>query len=136
MDLNEQNVPDAYKAFMANNPNNQMLGLEDGYRDYTIYSYHHLISHNPYDKKGSPPYFQWLSDAELDYKPLEGDIADINIALLRKAFVFGSVDSGTLFFHPMTHQIYIIYLDLYVQKVADSFDDFLENTTIFDKWEI
>lgn len=134
MNLHEQNVPQSYKDFMANNSNNQAIDLIDENNDYLIYSYEMLIANNPYDKK-SPANYQTLIDAELTYKALEGDIENIDVELLRTAFVFGSVDSGKLFFHPETQAIYIIYLDLYVKKVADSFDEFLENTSRFDEWE-
>lgn len=139
MNLNEQNVPQAYKDFMANNPNNQMIDLEDknSAQDYTLYCYNHLMAYNPYDKtKDKVVNYQWLSNADLDFKPLEGDIENIDVALLRTAFLFGSSDGGRLFFHPKTHQIYMIYLDLYVQKIAESFEDFLSNTNRIDEWQI
>lgn len=136
MNIAEQNVPKSYQDFMAKKPQNQMITIEreDG-RDYDIYAYDMLLRNNPYDKK-SPPNYQYLSYAELDYKPLEGDAQNIDIEILRKSFVFGNTDSGKLFFHPDTHAVYVLFLDLYVEKIADSFDAFLENSEIIDEWKL
>ncbi|MFJ1472840.1 hypothetical protein ACILE9_01080 [Capnocytophaga cynodegmi] len=64
----------------------------------TPYAYDMLTRKNDPDNAKSLMKYQYLSEAELDYKPLEGETEGISLEQIRKAFCFGSVDGGVVFF--------------------------------------
>ena len=52
------------------------------------------------------------------------------IEVLRTAFPFGCCDGGTLFSHPKNHSTWLIYGEMYMELVADSFEGFMEKAVL------
>ncbi|GET45412.1 hypothetical protein [Capnocytophaga felis] len=145
--IENENIPQSYKDFMANKPENQMTSVRYGRRktakqnstprqDYCIYAYDMLIRNSDPDDKKSSLNYQWLSDADLNYKPLEGETEGITLEQIRKAFCFGSTDGGKLFFHPEDHSVWEIYYDLYIRQTAKNFEQFIKQAKVQQTWEL
>ena len=83
------------------------------------------------------PNYKILSDNERYFKDIEGFTTGINIELVKKSFAFGlaSSEGGILFFHPENFSIWEIYPDLYINFLADTFDEFITNAKFCRKWD-
>ncbi|GIM51423.1 hypothetical protein CAPN004_04530 [Capnocytophaga cynodegmi] len=147
MNLENENIPQSYRDFMTTKPKNQMISVRYGRRktakqsstprqDYTLYAYDMLTRKNDPDNAKSLMKYQYLSEAELDYKPLEGETEGISLEQIHKAFCFGSVDGGVVFFHPEDHSVWEIYYDLYICQTAKNFEQFIKQAKIQQTWEL
>jgi len=131
MDVLNLDLPDSYKQFM--NSRDEMVDL-----------YYEFSRKKP--KTLKKEYGIWcsfmleqysFSDKVPNYKDIEGFTTGINIELVKKSFAFGLVSSegGILFFHPENFSIWEIYPDLYINFLADTFDEFITNAKFGRKWE-
>ena len=55
------------------------------------------------------------------------------IDVLRTVFPFGCYDVGTLFFHSENHSIWLIYGEMYMEPVANSFEGLMEKAVLDKK---
>ncbi len=79
-----------------------------------------LAKQEPY--RGDLPKYAFLQEQEL-YKPLEHDDTspDISEADIRSGFIIGSANGGDLFINLRDNSIWVIYSDLFCQRIAADF---------------
>ena len=141
MDVLNLDLPDSYKQFM--NSRDEMVDLYYEFsrkkpktlkKEYGIWCSFMLEQYSFSDKV---PNYKILSDKEHYFKDIEGFTTGINIELVKKSFAFGlaSSEGGILFFHPENFSIWEIYPDLYINFLADTFDEFITNAKFCRKWD-
>ena len=113
MDVLNLDLPDSYKQFM--NSRDEMVDLYYEFsrkksktlkKEYGIWCSFMLEQYSFSDKV---PNYKNLSDNERE--------------------------GGILFFHPENFSIWEIYPDLYINFLADTFDEFITNAKFGRKWE-
>lgn len=71
------------------------------------------------------PNWKYLQDPKFFYKGIEGDVENLTKEDVLASFVIGLEDGGGFMFIAPDNTLYVIYSDLYVEKLANSFEEFM-----------
>lgn len=132
MDLSAHNLPQAYVDFI-----NGKVGEGDDF----YYYFNREELDNPQDGNAyilwntsflerssygdNSPNWKYLQDPEFYYKGIEGDVENLTKEDVLALFVIGLEDGGGFIFKAPSNALYVIYSDLYVKKLANSFEEFM-----------
>lgn len=126
-------LPDAYLKFLADagNVNKSYFYDVDHVNDpsdgdeYILYCQQHLMK-NSYSETSKN--FECLASEERYFKAIESRDGVITKEAVQKSFVIGVCDDGgNVFINSTDHSLWIIYKDLFLKKLASSFEFFIDH---------
>ena len=145
MNIDEQNVPQAYRDWLKNAAEKSNYFYSYARRKkpalpkrtYTLDGLYSLTRDTDYRGKPQQPRYLAFTHKDAFWRELSGANVDKlpPIEALRTAFPFGCCDGGTLFFHPENHSIWLVYGEMYTELVADSFEEFMEKAVFDKRWD-
>ncbi|QIQ21438.1 SMI1/KNR4 family protein [Zophobihabitans entericus] len=133
------NLPESYIKFLSENETNNIcyfFNTEnvkdiDGGEEYTFWGQKALFA-----KSYSPNFhnFEYLSNEEIYYKSIEFSGEGLSKSEIQKSFVIGKDEGGGfIFINHIDGDLWLLYDDLFIKKLASSFDFFLDNSEFSEK---